>query len=66
MASSWPATAYMLHKKDAPALLRDPVVQAKASMLGKHPSQLLIRWAIQHGHNVSPKACNDEHIKVLP
>ena len=44
MASSWPATAYMLHRKDAPALLSDQVVVSKSRMLGKHPSQVLIRW----------------------
>lgn len=44
MASSWPATAYMLHKKDAPPLLSDQAVVAKARALDKHPSQVLIRW----------------------
>lgn len=50
MASSWPATAYMLHKKDAPALLSEATVLEVARRMGKHPSQVLIRWAIQHGH----------------
>ena len=40
MASSWPATAYMLHRKDAPAVLRDETVVAKARMIGKHPAQV--------------------------
>lgn len=44
MASSWPATAYMLHKKDAPALLSEPTVLETASRIGKHASQVLIRW----------------------
>ena len=45
MASSWPATAYMLHKKDAPALLSEPTVLETASRIGKHASQVLIRWS---------------------
>ena len=45
MASSWPATAYMLHKKDAPALLSEPTVLEVASRMSKHASQVLIRWS---------------------
>ena len=65
MASSWPATAYMLQRKDAPAVLSDPTVVEVARKQGKHPSQILIRWAVQHGHSVSPKASTDVHLQVI-
>ena len=65
MASSWPATAYMLHRKDAPALLREPVVLDVAKATGRKPAQVLIRWALQMGCSVSPKAASHDHIKVV-
>ena len=64
MASSWPATAYMLHRKEVPALLRAPLVANIARSLGKRPAQVLIRWALQHGTSVSPKAGSHEHVQV--
>lgn len=66
MASSWPATAYMLHRKEVPALLRAPLVAEIARRLRKRPAQVLIRWALQHGTSVSPKAGSHEHVQVLP
>ena len=63
-ASSWPSTAYMLHRKDAPQLLREPVVQDVAKQLGRKAPQVLIRWALQMGCSVSPKAASHDHIKV--
>ena len=63
-ASSWPATAYMLHRKDAPALLREPVVLEVAKAIGKKAPQVLIRWALQLGCSVSPKANSHDHLKV--
>ena len=65
MASSWPATAYMLHRKEVPALLRAPLVASIARRLGKRPAQVLIRWALQHGTSVSPKAGSHEHVQVI-
>lgn len=65
MASSWPATAYMLHRKEAPALLRAPLVASIARRLGKRPEQVLIRWALQHGTSVSPKAGSHEHVQGI-
>ena len=64
MASSWPATAYMLQRKDSPALLRAPLVHDIARKLGKKPSQVLLNWAIAHGTTVSPKAGSLEHVQV--
>ena len=66
MASSWPATAYMLQRKDSPALLRAPLVHDIARKLGKKPSQVLLNWAIAHGTTVSPKAGSFEHVQVGP
>ncbi|BDA45305.1 probable NADPH-dependent aldo-keto reductase, chloroplastic [Coccomyxa sp. Obi] len=65
MASSWPATAYMLHRKEVPALLRAPLVANIARSLGKRPAQVLIRWALQHGTSVSPKAGSHEHVQGI-
>jgi alcohol dehydrogenase (NADP+) len=65
MASSWPATAYMLHRKEVPALLRAPLVASIARRLGKRPAQVLIRWALQHGTSVSPKAGSHDHVQVI-
>lgn len=39
MASSWPATAYMLQRKEVPPLLRAPVVHDIARRLGKRAPQ---------------------------
>jgi len=64
MASSWPATAYMLQRKDSPALLRAPLVHDIARKLGKKPSQVLLNWAVAHGTTVSPKAGSLEHVQV--
>ncbi|KAK9915503.1 hypothetical protein WJX75_000016 [Coccomyxa subellipsoidea] len=65
MASSWPATAYMLQHKDVPALLRKPLVTNIARSMGKRPAQVLIRWALQHGTSVSPKAGSPEHVQGI-
>ena len=64
MASSWPATAYMLQRKDSPALLRAPLVHDIARKLGKKPSQVLLNSAVAHGTTVSPKAGSFEHVQV--
>ena len=64
MASSWPATAYMLQRKDSPALLRAPLVHDIARKLGKKPSQVLLNWAIAHSTTVSPKAGSFEQVQV--
>ena len=64
MASSWPATAYMLQRKDSPPLLRAPLVHDIARKLGKKPSQVLLNWAVAHGTTVSPKAGSLEHVQV--
>lgn len=54
----------MLHRKDAPALLRDPVVLEVAKGVNKKAAQVLIRYALQMGCSVSPKAATHDHIKV--
>ncbi|KAK9915836.1 hypothetical protein WJX75_004875 [Coccomyxa subellipsoidea] len=64
MASSWLATAYML-QHDVPALLRKPLVTNIARSMGKRPAQVLIRWALQHGTSISPKAGSPEHVQGI-
>ena len=44
--------------------MRQPVVVEVARKLGKKPAQVLIRWALQHGTSVSPRAGTTEHIEV--
>ena len=34
--------------------------------LGAYWVQVLIRWALQHGSSVSPKAGSQEHVQVQP
>jgi len=42
----------------------DPVVAAAAKSLGKTPSQILIRWSIQHGFSCIPKSSDPDRIKL--
>ncbi|XP_076239358.1 uncharacterized protein LOC143182306 [Calliopsis andreniformis] len=44
-------------------LLRDPVVTQIASQLKVSPAQLLLKWALQQGIGVIPKAVKKEHIR---
>ncbi|GLV45656.1 uncharacterized protein CBL_02676 [Carabus blaptoides fortunei] len=44
-------------------LLRDPVVNSVAKKLNKSPAQILLRWALQQGVGIIPKARSKEHIE---
>ncbi|XP_076174137.1 uncharacterized protein LOC143150032 [Ptiloglossa arizonensis] len=44
-------------------LLRDPVVTLLASQVNVSPAQILLKWALQQGISVIPKAVKKEHIK---
>ena len=35
-----------------------------AEKLGKTPTQVLLRWGLQHGSSVLPKSVNPQHLKV--
>ncbi|GAB6030466.1 hypothetical protein CHUAL_007332 [Chamberlinius hualienensis] len=45
-------------------LLDDKVVNEVAKKLNKTPAQVLLRWAIQQGIGVIPKASNLDHVKA--
>ncbi|KAK9916090.1 hypothetical protein WJX75_008482 [Coccomyxa subellipsoidea] len=64
MASSWLATANLL-QDNVLALLRNPLVTNIARSTGKRPAQVLIRWALQHGTSISPKADSPEHVQDI-
>ena len=44
------------------AVLADPVITAVASELGRTPAQVVLRWHVQSGHTVIPKASSDTRI----
>lgn len=44
------------------ALLENPVIAAAAVAHGKSPAQILIRWSIQLGNLVIPRAASPEHM----
>lgn len=62
VAAAWPASFYKAHKE--PQMLKEATVQETAQSLGKTPAQVLIRWALQQGASVCPKAASHDHIKV--
>lgn len=43
-------------------LLGDPTIVALAEKYGKSPAQIILRWDIQEGNIVIPKALNTEHM----
>ncbi|XP_076765727.1 uncharacterized protein LOC143432745 [Xylocopa sonorina] len=45
------------------SLLRDPTVVKIASQLNVSPARLLLRWALQQGIGIIPKAVKKEHIR---
>ena len=45
-------------------MLQAEAVQKVADRLGKTPSQVLLRWGLQHGTSVIPKASSLDHQKV--
>eukprot|EP00884_Botryococcus_braunii_P000023 jgi/Botrbrau1/10020/Bobra.0012s0107.1 len=59
-----PDSATMQNRGESPPeLLKDPVVAKIAEKLGKHPAQVLIRWAIQNKTSVIPKASSKSHLR---
>lgn len=44
--------------------LQDKIVNEIAEKLGKTPTQVLLRWGLQHGSSVLPKSINPDHLKV--
>ena len=51
-------------REETPSLIKEPAVKAAAEKLGKNPVQILIRWGLQHGTSVIPKATSEDHLKV--
>ncbi|KAJ5077843.1 hypothetical protein M0811_05533 [Anaeramoeba ignava] len=50
-------------KKENPSLLQDPIILEIAKKHNVSPAQILIKWQIQRGNTVIPKAVKPEHIK---
>lgn len=48
---------------DFPDILNDPTVVEIAEKLNRKPSQILLRFLIQHGISVIPKSVNPQRIK---
>lgn len=44
-------------------LLVNPILKMVAEELGKSPAQVALRWGIQMGHSVLPKASNETRLK---
>lgn len=44
--------------------LQDETVNEVAKKLDRTPTQVLLRWGLQHGSSVLPKSANPEHLKV--
>ncbi|DBA83694.1 hypothetical protein WJX77_001076 [Trebouxia sp. C0004] len=59
-----PDSAAMQNRGDqTPHLMSDPAVKKIADKHGKHTAPVLIRWAIQNGTSVIPKATGVSHIQ---
>lgn len=59
---SSPQTMEMMGK-DVPNLMEDKTVIEIAEKLGKTPTQVLLRWGLQHGSSVLPKSVDPQHLK---
>lgn len=46
------------------ALFEEPAIASLADKYGKSPAQVILRWHMQEGNVVFPKASSDEHIKA--
>lgn len=58
-----PDSADEVKREESRSILQDPEVKRIADKMDKSPAQILIRWAIQHGTSVIPKATSETHIK---
>lgn len=59
-----PDSAALQNRGDqTPHLMSDPEVKKIADKHGKHTAPILIRWAIQNGTSVIPKATGESHIR---
>jgi diketogulonate reductase-like aldo/keto reductase len=56
-------SAPMFDRKDDPSIFSNPTVKEVAEKLGKSPAQVVLRWGLQRGTVVIPKASTDEHLK---
>ena len=54
----------MVFAKFSTIVLQDKIVNEIAEKLGKTPTQVLLRWGLQHGSSVLPKSVNPDHLKV--
>jgi diketogulonate reductase-like aldo/keto reductase len=59
-----PKVLYGHREPDHPRLVRDPRVLAVSERLSQPPEAVLLRWAIEHGMGVIPKAAQPEHVKA--
>lgn len=57
-----PDSAEML-RHDGASLLSHPVVVSVAAASGRTPGQVLLRWAVQRGTSVVPKASSELHLR---
>jgi len=52
-----------LGQERASPLLSCPLVAGVASLLGKSPAQILLRWGLQKGYTVLPRSSNPDHVR---
>ncbi|BDA44611.1 Aldo-keto reductase family 4 member C10 [Coccomyxa sp. Obi] len=57
------SASIMKRANDTPSLLQEEAVKKVADKLGKAPAQVLVRWGIQHGTSVIPKASSESHLR---
>jgi diketogulonate reductase-like aldo/keto reductase len=48
-------------KKQIPDINKDPIITSICQKYGKTPTQVVLKWGLQRGHAVIPKATSVEH-----